>query len=115
MVNFNGGLGANISRDESSSAGRIRILCHYSRHVTSIVSSKLGLLEPYFSLWIIEESSRKEIERVVRRKKEEGEEVEKNFSGEKKICEAKIEMNERRLFQKFFKVYLKNSRERFVG
>lgn len=63
-------------------------------------------------MWIIEESSRKERERIVRRKKEE---VEKNFSGEKKICEAKIEMNERRLFQKFFKVYLKNSRERFVG
>lgn len=63
-------------------------------------------------MWIIEESSRKERERIVRRKKEE---VEKNFSGEKKICQAKIEMNERRLFQKFFKVYLKNSRERFVG
>ena len=71
--------------------------------MTAIVSSKLGLLEPYFSLWIIEESARRKREKERGScKKEEKEEVEKNFWREK-ICEAKIETNEW-LFQKFFKI-----------
>lgn len=72
--------------------------------MTAIVSSKLGLLEPYFSLWIIEESPRRkrERERGSCKKEEKEEEVEKNFWREK-ICEVKIETNEW-LFQKFFKI-----------
>lgn len=85
--------------------------------MTAIVSSKLGLLEPYFSLWIIEESPRrkreKEREGVVRRKKKK-KRLRKIF-GEKKFARQKLKRTSgySKSFLKY--VYLKNSRERFVG
>lgn len=81
--------------------------------MTAIVSSKLGLLEPYFSLWIIEESARRKREKVVRRKKKK-KRLRKIF-GEKKFVRQKLKRTSgySKSFLKY--VYLKNSRERFVG
>lgn len=84
--------------------------------MTAIVSSKLGLLEPYFSLWIIEESPRRkrEKERGSCKKEEKEEELRKIF-GEKKFVRQKLKRTSgySKSFLKY--VYLKNSRERFVG
>lgn len=84
--------------------------------MTAIVSSKLGLLEPYFSLWIIEELARRkrEKERESCKKEEKEEELRKIF-GEKKFVRQKLKRTSgySKSFLKY--VYLKNSRERFVG